>query len=61
MTYTGITNELYDAGLGIYRHIHDQLDGRYGRDNYDIYMYGFGKGYRSEEFNKAMEKFGEVY
>ena len=54
-------DQLRDAGIDIYRHIHDQLDGRYGRDNYDIYDYGVGKGYRSEKFNKAMEKFGEVY
>ena len=54
-------DQLRDAGIGIYRHIHDQLDGRYGRDNFDIYDYGVGRGYRSEKFNKAMEKFGEVY
>ena len=54
-------NKLRDAGMDIYRHIHDQLDGRYGRDNYDIYDYGYARGYRSEEFNKAMEKFGGVY
>ena len=59
--YSDPYHELYDAGMGIYRHIHDQLDGRYGRDNYDIYSYGVGNGYRSEGFNKAMEKFGEVY
>ena len=53
--------QLRDAGMDIYRHIHDQLDGRYGRDNYDIYDYGVGRGYRSEGFNKAMEKFGGVY
>jgi hypothetical protein len=54
-------DQLRDAGIDIYRHIHDQLDGRYGRDNFDIYDYGLGRGYRSEGFNKAMEKFGEVY
>ena len=54
-------DQLRDAGIDVYRHIHDQLDGRYGRDNYDIYSYGVGKGYRSEKFNKAMEKFGMVY
>ena len=54
-------DQLRDAGIDIYRHIHDQLDGRYGRDNYDINDYGVGNGYRSEVFNKAMEKFGEVY
>ena len=54
-------DQLRDAGIDIYRHIHDQLDGKYGRDNYDIYDYGVGRGYRDEEFNKAMEKFGGVY
>ena len=49
------------AGRGILQHINDHLDGKYGRDNYDIYNYGASgaSGYRAEPYSKAMEKFGE--
>tara|TARA_Y100000385_G_scaffold85851_1_gene88117 strand:- start:180 stop:740 length:561 start_codon:yes stop_codon:yes gene_type:complete len=56
-------DELRDAGVDIFRHIHNHLDGKYGRDNYDIYSYGVegAHGYRDDAYGKAMEKVGEVF
>jgi len=52
---------LRTAAINIFRHIHDYLDGKYGRDNYDIYSYGAmgAQGYRVDEYEKAMQKAGE--
>ena len=54
-------DDLSSTGRRIFQHIHDHLDGKYGRDNYDIYSYGaYGaSGYRAEPYSKAMEKVGE--
>ena len=56
-------NKLRGAGTDVFRHIHNHLDGKYGRDNYDVYSYGVhgAQGYRGDKYDKAMEKFGEVY
>ncbi len=53
---------LRDAGTDIFRHIHNHLDDKYGRGNYDIYSYGANgaSGYRSDAYGKAMEKVGEL-
>ena len=56
-------DHLRSACMDIFRHIHDHLDDKYGRDNYDIYSYGAegAQGHRGDAYEKAMEKFGEVY
>ena len=56
-------HKLRNAGIDIFRHVHNHLDDKYGRDNYDIYSYGAeeAQGYRGDEYEKAMEKFGGVY
>ena len=52
---------LRTAAVNIFRHIHDYLDDKYGRDNYDIYSYGSegGGGYRYDEYSNAMQRGGE--
>jgi len=51
------------AAENVFRHIHDYLDDKYGRDNYDIQSYGAegASGYRAGEYEKAMEKVGEFF
>lgn len=51
------------AGENVFRHIHDHLDEKYGQDNYDIFSYGASaaQGYRSDEYEKAMESVGEYW
>jgi hypothetical protein len=54
-------NAFREAGVDIFRHIHDRLDDKYGRNGYDIYSYGFegADGYLADKYEKAMEKVGE--
>tara|TARA_B100000424_G_scaffold245945_1_gene217240 strand:- start:581 stop:1141 length:561 start_codon:yes stop_codon:yes gene_type:complete len=56
-------HKLRAAGMDIFRHIHDHLDDKYGRDNYDIYGYGGegAQGYRGDKYGKAMERMGEFF
>ena len=56
-------HKLRNAGMDIFRHINDHLDGKYGRDNYDIYSYGVegAQGYRGDKYGKAMERMGEFF
>ena len=51
------------AAENVFRHIHDYLDDKYGRDNYDIQGYGAegAGGYRHDEYEKAMMKAGEFF
>ena len=54
-------NTFREAGVDIFRHIHDRLDDKYGRNGYDIYSYGpeGADGYLADKYEKAMEKVGE--
>ena len=54
-------NRFREAGVDIFRHIHDRLDDKYGRNGYDIYSYGpeGADGYLADKYEKAMEKLGE--
>jgi len=51
------------AAANVFEHIHNHLDGKYGRDNYDIQGYGAegAGGYRHDEYEKAMMKVGEFF
>jgi len=51
------------AAANVFEHIHNHLDGKYGRDNYDIQGYGAegAGGYRHDEYEKAMMKAGEFF
>ena len=48
------------AAYAIYSHIDEYLDNKYG-DEYQLDTYGYegASGYRAEDYNKAMEHFGE--
>jgi hypothetical protein len=52
---------LRTAAINIFRHIHDYLDGKYGRNNYKVQHYGSegGGGYRYDEYERAMQRGGE--
>ena len=49
-----------NAALDVYSHIDDYLDNKYG-SSYQLDTYGYegASGYRGEEYNRAMEHFGE--
>ena len=49
-----------NAALDVYSHIDDYLDNKYG-GSYQLDTYGYegASGYRGEEYNRAMEHFGE--
>ena len=51
---------LRTAATNIFRHIHDYLDDKYGRVNYNVQAYGAeeASGYRADEYSKAMQRGG---